>query len=579
MLGLTPNFEASAQSQTVLWQFIVDGRAEKIKLTQIPELNQIPLDSLNFVSRIVLENIQGTGYYLAAIDSVKKSPSSDGQVWVQIFIDRGDEIPVSSIVLDGAAETDARSLASLMSTRRGRVLRYDVLQNDIERMLRYYEESGYPFTRIEIKELAVAQDAEGKRGLVLRLQVDEGGRVRINDIVLSGAERTSRSYVERVTGLRKGAWLNQDLREVRQLLEDSQFFKRVYDPVFIAVSENEAVLQIPVEEQVPGAFDLVMGYQPPGDAGRAGGLVGSGHLNLRNMFGQGRDISIRLNRLPGQISRVEAGYIDPFLFGLPFSVETGFEGIQQDSTFGQQKYLGALGYKLGEGLDVFFSVSREVTKPGAVGLTILQGKQRIPRSDVLFAGISFRYRRLDRVENPRKGLFLETRLERGRKQRSSFQITPERDTTTVQSAVRQERLTAQARLYIPSFKNQAIAFGNETKILVSKDFDEGDLFRLGGAQSLRGYDEDRYRGRFVTRGFIEYRYLFERRSYGYLFFDVGYVDQPATPQSESLRSILPGYGLGIQFETGIGLINTSLALSTRDNPSQAKVHVGLSLGL
>ena len=117
------------------------------------------------------------------------------------------------------------------------------------------------------------------------------------------------------------------------------------------------------------------------------------------------------------------------------------------------------------------------------------------------------------------------------------------------------------------------------RVVASKDFDTSDLFRLGGAQSLRGYDEDRFRGRLVSRSLVEYRYLFERQSYGYLFFDLGYVDRPETPELAAMREFYPGYGLGMQFETGIGLINTSLALSTQDNPSQAKVHVGLSLGL
>jgi outer membrane translocation and assembly module TamA len=230
-------------------------------------------------------------------------------------------------------------------------------------------------------------------------------------------------------------------------------------------------------------------------------------------------------------------------------------------------------------LEVFFSVSREVTRPGQVGLQLRQGFQRIPRADVLFAGLSFRYARLDRVGNPSRGFYVESRLERGRKQRSQFELTADGDTSSVRSVVRQERLTAAGRVYIPVFRQQTIAIGNETSVLVSRVVDESDLFRLGGARSLRGYDEDRFRGRLVSRAFFEYRYLFERRSYAYAFFDLGYVDQPALADRSGARGVYPGYGFGIQFETGIGLINTSLALSTTDAHSQAKVHVGLSVGL
>ncbi len=559
------------QTAEVIWQSVIEGRRETIANSR-----RLPLDSLQSLQNRVLRTQKEAGHYLARLDSVSVSDTTETPVRVLFFVDLGPRISVSALRMLGNEEMTLPEIEALMSTRVGRILKPPTLLADIDRILRAYELKGYPFAAIEIEEINIIGE---NSGLDVRLKIDEGRRVKINDIVLSGAKRTSIAFVQQVTGLRKGQWLDQDLDEVYRDLLATQFFAQVGAPRLIAIGQEEVIVQIPVVEETPGSFDLVLGYQPASAGSRNQGLVGNGHLSLRNMFGAGRRIALRLNRLPGQISSVTADFADPFLFGLPFSLEGGFEGLQQDSTYGQQAYRGAVGYRISGGLETFLTISREVTKPGRAGLSLQNNLQRIPRSEVVFAGLSFRYTRVDSPLNPRRGLRVETRLERGRKMRTGLQREASGDTVSVRTVVRQERLVLSGRLFIPTFSRQTFVLGNDTRVLASKDFDTSDLFRLGGAQTLRGYDEDRFRGRLVSRSLVEYRYLFDRESYAYLFFDLGYVDQPATPELVAMRDIYPGYGLGMQFETGIGLINTSLALSTNDNPSQAKVHVGLSLGL
>lgn len=557
----------------VNWQRVDDGRNAGLK-----KYDRLPLDSLGFVIASLIKEDQADGYYFSQLDSVAIGDTLNSPVLARLFMRRGERVDISAISWSGLTVFAASEIQGLFSTRVRQVFSELTLQEDIDRLLRAYEMRGYPFAIIQVDSVSVTQE-EGEPGLHIAMKVEEGARVKINDIVLSGGKRTSIAYVERVTGLKRGDWLDRDLDEVQRLLQASQFFQQVQVPQLIVLGGEDVIVQIPVVEEAPGSFDLVLGYQPPAASSQSQGLVGNGHLALRNIFGRGRRISLRINRLPGQISSVSAGFVDPFLFQLPFSLEGNFEGLQQDSTYGQQAYRGAVGYKMAGGLETFLTISREVTRPGQAGLRLENGTQRIPRSEIVFAGLSIRYSRLDQPLNPQRGVFVETQLERGSKTRRSFQLGIDADTASTAAILRQERLTLSGRLFVPTWRNQVFVVGNDTRVLISDTYDISDLFRLGGAQSLRGYDEDRFRGRLVSRSLIEYRYLFERRSYAYLFFDLGYVDRPATPDLESMQAYYPGYGLGMQFSTGIGLINTSLALSTDENPSQAKVHVGLSLGL
>lgn len=566
------------------WDVYLDGQyASEVSFTAGP------IDSLSGVIHSSIEQQQDLGFYLARLDSFSiQSATSDEHV--SVYVRRGPRHVVSGLDVQGVSAAVREEVASLFDTRVGDVLQEAELQSDIERVLSFYERRGHPFARAEIVDIGIkiaAPDTAGgampvgevsPTGINVSVRIDEGDRVRLNDVLLIGATRTSVDFVEYLIDVERGEWLEKDLSDVHNTLESSQLFAEVSPVELIQVTEDQVIMVLKVLEEQPGAFDIVLGYQPP-VAGRPNGLVGNGRLDLYNLFGGGRRIGLKLNRLPGQISNVSAGYMDPYFLRWPFRMELGFEGIQQDSTYGQQAYRGAIGYRLRGGLDVYLTVRREVTRPGQAGIDLVAGVQRIPRAEITFVGFSVVYSRLDRPQNPRRGLFVETRFERGRKRGAAFEIASTGDTTSVATVTRQERLEAAARLYVPLLKQQVLVLGNDARVLVSDVFDTSDLFRFGGTNSLRGYDEDRFRGRFVNRTLLEWRYLFERRSYAYLFFDLGYVDRPATADLVPEARFYPGYGFGMQFETGIGVLNTSLALGSSESLSQAKVHVGLSLGL
>ena len=105
-----------------------------------------------------------------------------------------------------------------------------------------------------------------------------------------------------------------------------------------------------------------------------------------------------------------------------------------------------------------------------------------------------------------------------------------------------------------------------------------DLFRLGGANTLRGYREGQFLGSRVAWSNLEYRLLAGQRSYAFGFTDVGYVLTPDRPEvglrKEELNRI--GYGIGLRVDTPLGLIGVSLAFGQGDTFSTAKLHIRLA---
>lgn len=563
------------------WELIVDGEA-----ASWPEAPVAPVDSLQRVARRTVVGLQREGYYLARLDSAAVD-SSAAPPAVRLYVRRGPEVPVGEVRIEGAEVFETEKLRQLMDTRRGRPLRPDELEADLEAILERYEEAGYPLAQARVAEATLTFGE--KPQLDLTLAIDEGQALRVQRLELEGAERTQPDYVMRVTRLPPGTRVTSyDPAVLQRRLEETGLYRSVGTPELLLEGDSAAVVRIPLEEEPPGTFDLVLGYQPTEEGEKASGqIVGNGHLALRNLFGSGRLFGLRLDRRPGHVSEVEVHATDPYVFGLPFRVDARFEGLQQDSTYDKQQYRLELGYRWSSRLRIGLRASREVTRPGPAGARLrptvsgLARQQRIPRADAWFGGLSLSYERLDRPDNPRKGFSIGMVLERGQRTRSERAVSARQDTILRRTTLRQERIQGSGRLYVPVFQRQVAVLGAEGSALVSDEYDLSDLFRLGGATSLRGYDEDRFRGRAVGRALAEYRYQLRRRSYAYLFFDLGYVETPALVEGEeSVRGVHPGYGLGFQLGTRLGLINMSYALNPRDaGPADGRVHLGLSVGL
>ncbi len=562
----------SDSSSTPAWTLIADGEEVAWPLEA-----SYPADSLAVVARKILHLFQREGFYYAEIDSATID-TTQTPLAAALFATRGEAVALGELAITGATALDSLALLRLMDTRPGRPLDAERLETDIDALLQQYEAAGLPLARIRIDN--VEQMAQAPSQLRLTLDVYEGRTLTLERVQLHGAERTKVPYAMRVAGLRNGQSLTgYDPVEIQRRLEATGFFRSVDVPELLIRADTAATIRIPVVEEAPGAFDLVLGYVPSQGTGTMqGGLVGNGHLTLRNLFGGGRVLALKLNRLPGSISSVDVRAADPFIAGFPFRLETRFAGIQQDSTYGQQRYAVEAGYRFGQDVEIFSTLSREQTKPGQAGLRLIGGRQRIARSTGLFYGLGMRFERLDRLYNPRRGLLAETNVERGRKERTTRRTIEADSLITETTFLRQERLRATLRGYLPTFARQVLVLGGEAQVLLSNEYDASDLYRFGGATSLRGYNEEQFLGRAVGRVFTEYRYQLDRTSYAFVFFDLGYEERPAIEDQPSQRGFHPGYGLGAQVGTDLGLITFTLA-SNPEDPDGVRVHLGLSIGL
>ncbi|SHK49785.1 Surface antigen variable number repeat-containing protein [Rhodothermus profundi] len=474
-----------------------------------------------------------------------------------------------------SAPLPADVVRAALPFRPGDPLTTERLQAGLATIARLYARAGYPLARVIIRQLDL--DPAHPDRLLLTLTVEPGPRLYLDRILLQGTRRTQPAFVARLLHLRPGQWLRPfDPERMAERLAASGLFRRVDPPLLYLTGDTTAALVFSLEEAPPGSFNLLLGYQPAGN-GR-GGLVGSGHLWLRHLFGAGRELELQLERLPGRISRFRLEAADPFLLSTAFLIRFSFIGRQQDSTYNRQDVRLTLGYQFPSGLQITSSWRQEITRPGPAGLRLAGSQQRIARGNATLLGFGLRWQQLDHPVAPRRGLMLTIQAERGRKTRSTRQLAG-LDTIRVQTRTRQDRLEATLRFYHPLTGRLVLVGGGELALLRASQYDAADLYRLGGARSLRGYNEEQFVGVRTARVLAEVRYLLTLPTFIFAFLDVGYVATAPRPDRPIRTTWHPGYGLGVQVETGAGLLNLSYALNPNEPMLDGRLHLQLMLAL
>jgi hemolysin activation/secretion protein len=104
---------------------------------------------------------------------------------------------------------------------------------------------------------------------------------------------------------------------------------------------------------------------------------------------------------------------------------------------------------------------------------------------------------------------------------------------------------------------------------------QNEAFRIGGLSTLRGFNEEEL---FVTSFMtttIEYRYLLERNSALFAFFDQAFYENSS---ANHLTDMPFGFGGGFSFGTNLGIFSISYGLGKQlNNPilvRNGKVHFG-----
>jgi hemolysin activation/secretion protein len=319
-------------------------------------------------------------------------------------------------------------------------------------------------------------------------------------------------------------------------------------------------------------------------------ITGEGNLNLKNAFGSGETIGFSFQKLQVRSQRLNLLYQHPYLFrslGLDFL----FDMYRRDSVYVNIHLQFGASYNLSATQSGKLYLQRFQTIANGINTAFVIQYRRLPdEADVssINVGTDYLANTTDYSRNPRKGTELVISTTVGTKKlKKSNQVAELKDPNdpsfdfenlydTVKLKSYQFRVKTTAAKYFQIGRQSTFKTALNAGIFQSPKIYRNELFQIGGFRLLRGFDEESQYVSQYAIGTLEYHYLIDLNSYFYALIDGGWGRNNS--QNTNNHHTYISTGVGLAFETGIGVFNIAWAIGKRDdipfNFRQSKIHFG-----
>lgn len=421
--------------------------------------------------------------------------------------------------------------------------------------------NGYPFSKVRLEKITFTGT-----NLIAKLTIDKGKLFVINEIHIKGDSSISSVFIASLIDLKKGQLFDESkLKLISKKIGQLSFIKEI-KPHELLFTKDGVEIFLYLQSNPVSSINGALGLQPNPVTNRIG-LTGELNLKLLNILKHGESMNLSWRSIQAKTQAMNGRINYPFLFKSPFGLDFQFQLYKRDTTFLELKSTIGVQYFLkgGNFLKVFYQNNSSSVLNGAANNPSFSNLS-VLRTNAY--GISLLKRQLDYIPNPSKGFGLQVELAIGtRKSQTVDSILPIKSTTY--------RSFFQIDWFLPITARHVIRLANTSEFYYAEEFFQNEVFRFGGQSSLRGFNEEELYGTYRSVFTAEYRFLVDKNSHVFVFFDQGFYENNAVKYYNDHPF---GFGTGFSFGTNLGIFSISYALGKQlNNPiqlSNGKIHFG-----
>jgi outer membrane protein insertion porin family len=519
----------------------------------------------------IITGYQEAGYLFARIDSTIFSDKARANFMsIRWYVNEGSLVRLGKVRMIPDS-LNIEDLENLVDFNEGDNYRKDIIESEITRIGQYYAEKGYPLATIDIINTSLRSDNDIKY-IDLDIKINAGQAISINKIILRGNQATHDEVILRELSIKDGQRYNQKkIDDIPKQLNHLGYFSEVSPVKAIGLRDGKTDLLVEVKEGNTTSFDGIVGYIPPPQASptEEGYFTGLINLNFRNLFGTGRKFEVNWRKPDKYSEEFRLYYEEPWVFNFPMNLGAGLERIVRDTTYIERSYFLNSTLKLSAEFKAFLNIRHNEVIPDSLASRVL----RMTRNTTTSGEIGIQYDTRDFPVNPRKGLRYMASFSFGTKENTGPEYLITEDSLAVREGIKTIR--GQLSFFQNLWQNQVLAIkfngshieGDNNQLQLS------DHFWFGGFGSLRGYRENQFHGTSVSWVNLEYRFIIGRNSRVFLFNDWGFYQYEDALGIQN--DILAGYGVGIRFDTPLGVMGIDYGLGKGDTFSTGKIHFGI----
>ncbi len=511
------------------------------------------------------QGIYAMGYF--TVVTVKVEPG-ENQGDVKETFSVVENPKISKIAFTGNTAFTSDKLVAAMSTKSGEVLNTNKLDQDIQAVINLYKDKGY---RASISEDINIDPASG----VLTVPIIEA---RVTAVDITGNKKTKTNIIKRQMKQKPGALYNQTVfSEDLKRIFNTNLFENVGPADISTPSVGSVVLSIPVQERRTGNVSVGVGYSSTEK------LVGRAELSESNFRGLGETVAIMWEVGGSQsTSSTDVSFSDPWIdkHHTGVSIDLYDKVIYRFSnSFLAGQTVGTNSQYLERRKGALLSLSRPVddfttgfitgrTETVSSNDVALPLAETFIRQDASIQGLGVRVVRSTRDNNlaPADGGYYTLSFEE-----ISFKATtagsPPAPSPLIPHRLQAAKLGVDFRQYISLQGKRAPGKLTEPKRIIAfrlmggataRDTPFSEQYFLGGADTLRGYDEDRFWGNYLLLANLELRVPIGNSLAGVLFTDAGdawgSIYEGASLRQHVNFQVQQSVGAGIRVQTPIGPI-------------------------
>jgi len=527
------------------------------------------------------KELANNGFLSASIDSFE---INDSVAHVMIFF--GKQYQQSKLNLNLLEKNAQEEIAGSLLKINNKTTSLHDLEGIKNKLLAYYEKKGYPFASVFYDSIRLE-----KQTLTSNIKIDKGTLYTIDSIRTYGNLNVSKSFIKHY--LRFSNEYNYTptiLSDVDKRLSDLDFLS-IVQPSDLTMLSNSSILNLYLQPKKSSQFNFLIGFQPSSRDANKTQLTGDINLNLKNYFAMGERVLFKWQQFEVNSPRLNIGYSQPFIFNTDLGFDFLFDLFKMDSNFIQidtklafQHYISA--NNIGK---LFFQFRKSNLLEGAIDTALIKQIKALPVNADMSSnsiGLSYQFNNTNYILNPKKGNDFVLSASLGNKKiKINNQITSisskDFDYSSLYDSVKRSsyemRLQLKATHFFPIRKSTTIKAGLQTGYYESPSVFRNDLFQIGGIANMRGFDEGSIYANKYAIFTSELRVLNGINSFFAFFSDVGFVQKKY--QKIITNNSYIGFGIGINYETKIGMLSINYSLGKRNdvdlNLNQgSKIHVG-----
>ena len=368
---------------------------------------------------------------------------------------------------------------------------------------------------------------------------------KIDKVIFKGYENFPQSFIKNHLNINTNSVFNKKkLQEISQLSQALDFASEIKPPETL-FTQDSTFVYIYLKKIKGNSFNGLINFTSQEN----GKFKFNGHLDLKfkNILNKGENLNLLWNSFGDERQEFSIAAKTPYVFNSKISTEVAFSIYKQDSTFLNTTLNSNLNYKIKNNANLYASFSSENSENILNDLT-----NNISTYKNYFLGFGYEYK-VAKNDVFKNNLYY-------------LNINPsfgERKTTN--GAFKQIKITTTFSYLFTLKRKQSIYLKNKIGVLNSANYLNNELFRIGGNNSMRGFNEQSIFVKNYLLQNIEYRYLTSKNSYLYTITDLALISTPSSKER------LYSFGLGYLFNTNNSQINISSAIGTNSkNPINTK---------